>query len=358
LDGLGCLAFHPSQQRIEWKGLRKVAVLRLDHLGDVILALPAVQALEKALPEVQVDLLVGPWAKDIVERAGLRSSPRVFATAWFARGTAGRGVGELAAFLRAGGYDAAIELRGDFRHIWAMTLAGIPRRVGVARTGLGFLLTHPLEHRKGLHECERNFDSLEQAGIPLRERPEFPRLFPTPEDDKAQREAKSKVGITRPVIALHGTNISEAKRWPADHWGKLIEGLPRDRDIVLIGTEGERPQMEAIAGSCERKVFLMAGLLGLPGLAAFLRDCELLIGLDSGPAHIAAAVGTPVLSLYSGTNLAEQWAPRGPRVRVLQKKTPCSPCERQVCPFDNECMRLITVEDVLGEVGAILRGPK
>jgi ADP-heptose:LPS heptosyltransferase len=80
-------------------------------------------------------------------------------------------------------------------------------------------------------------------------------------------------------------------------------------------------------------------------LAAFLQRCRLLVSLNSGPAHLAAAMGTPVLSLFSGTDEVGRWAPWGGKVRVIQNSVPCSPCNLAVCPFDNQCMRLLGLEE-------------
>lgn len=356
LDKLGSGFFKAPEPPVDWERIRKVAILRLDHLGDVLLALPAVQALEKALPRAQVDFIVGPWAKDIVGIAGLQSSSRIFSASWFSRSVKGQGVQNLEEMLRQGGYKVGIDLRGDFRHIWAMYRAGIPHRIGPIRTGLGFLLTHPIISPGGIHEIEMNFNCLEQAGLQLPDKPPFPRLFIRPEDKEAQQKVRRQLGITRPVVALHATCLASAKRWPTDNWRQLIEELPGNMDVVLIGTGMEKSGMEEIQKGSKRMVFLAAGLLSLPALAAFLKDCKLFIGVDSGPAHIAAAVGTPTLSLYSGTNVASQWAPRGPRVTVLQGKTPCSPCELADCPIGNECMRLIGVDEVLKAVQSMLGG--
>ena len=356
VDAIGGFLFASKRKPILWQGIQRIAVLRLDHLGDVLLALPALRALELSLPNAQVDFFIGPWAKDLVEMGGLRAAPKVFSASWFVReGANGGTVKDLKDRLRDGRYDAVIELRGDFRHIWAMYWAGIKNRIGLARTGLGFLLTHRLVYRAGQHEMKRNLDVLEQMGIHVSGPQELPRLYPRKEDGQIQKEIRQKLGINRPVIAIHAVCSALSKRWPISNWQKLINGLPGDVDIVLVGTEGEKPGMAEIENGCNRKVFLTAGLLSLPVLAAFLKECRLLIGVDSGPAHIAAAVGTPVVSLYSGTNQVEQWGPQGQKVAVIQKKTACSPCELTVCPLGNECMNLIQVEEVLDLVSVSLQ---
>ena len=114
--------------------------------------------------------------------------------------------------------------------------------------------------------------------------------------------------------------------------------------------------MQAIAVAPTRPVALASGELSLRGLAAFLRRAELLLSVDSGPAHLAAMQGVPVLALYSGTNLAQQWAPRGSRVRVLRAADlPCSPCELSTCPYENACMRAIPLTNVLAETRRLLK---
>jgi ADP-heptose:LPS heptosyltransferase len=360
LDAIGGLFFSSSRQTIDWKSFKKIAVLRLDHLGDVMMALPAIKELEQAIPNAQVDFFIGPWAKDIVEIAGLRATPKVFSASWFEREGTRRGnwdsIKALEELLREGDYDAVIELRGMAQHILAMYKAGIRYRVGMARMGLAFLLTHRLIYQPGFHEIERNLESLKQAGIDFSIPKEFPQLYPQKEDEQSQREIRQKLGITRPVIAVHAICAAPAKRWPVSRWQQLMDQLSEEMDVVIIGTEGEKPGIEEIQKGCRRKIFSTAGLLNLSALAAFLKECKLFIGVDSGPAHIAAAVGTPVVSVYSGINAADRWGPQGKVVKIIQKTPTCSPCELVICPFDNECMRQIEPQEVLIEIQRLLKG--
>ncbi|HXC63637.1 MAG TPA: glycosyltransferase family 9 protein, partial [bacterium] len=114
----------------------------------------------------------------------------------------------------------------------------------------------------------------------------------------------------------------------------------------LLGAAHERGEMEAIADvvrKAGRAVSVASGELDLAALAALLPMGRAMLSVDSGPAHLAAVQGLPVLCLFSGTNLASQWSPFGPRVGVLQARgLPCAPCQLSVCPFDNACMKAIT----------------
>ena len=360
MDFLGSLFNSPSGVSVDWTRVKKIAVLRLDHLGDVLLALPFLESLQRQLPQAPVDFYLGPWAEGLKELFPVPVNVKLFAAPWFDRsgplmGSA-EGVRALSNSLREGGYDAVIDLRGDFRHIRAMKRAGIPVRVGQGITGGRFWLTHPLEYRPGLHEIDRNLDVLAQMGLQTQGSSAFPRLLSRPQDEKAAEEAMSSHEVRRPFIAIHATCQASAKRWNEERWRSLVERLPADKDIVVTGSAGEREEAEKIFGPAGKRVIFAMGTLSLPGLAAFLKKASLFIGVDSAPAHIAAAMGTPVLSLFSGTNLTAQWGPRGRRVTLLQKETSCSPCERAVCPLENQCMEMIGLDEVLEKAKALLEG--
>jgi len=343
--------FHGSEAPIDWNRVRRIAVLRLDHVGDVLLAFPVLTALERALPKSRIDLFVGPWSKDLVPLSGSKAGIQVFSAPWFERQGKPRpasvAVKELAERLREGDYDVAIDLRGDLRHIQAMKKAGIPVRIGQVRGGGVFWLTHPVAFRPGQHEVDRNLDLLAQMGLGTGASDREPHLHFGREQEEEAQKTMDGLGLKGPFIVLHATCLASAKRWPEDRWRELVAGMPEDTEWVVIGAGGEQADAERIFGPVARKVVLATGKFSLPALAAFLKKARLFIGVDSAPAHLAAAVGTPVVSLFSGTNKAAQWAPRGPRVTVLQKSPACSPCELLECPVGHECMEGIGVPEVL-----------
>lgn len=215
-------------------------------------------------------------------------------------------------------------------------------------------MTHPLIYRSGLHEIERNLDALVQLGLKKGPEKSWPRLVVKGSEEKAASTKLRSLGIKGPFAVLHATCAAPAKRWPKENWKVLVEKLPAQMTVLIVGSKSEEEDASQIFGACRRKVVFAMGTFPLAVLAAVLKKCSLFIGVDSAPAHIAAAVGAPVVSLFSGTNEASQWGPRGSHVEILQKKTPCSPCERTVCPIGHDCMVQIGVEKVLDRAKSLL----
>lgn len=338
----------------DWGGMGRVAVLRLDHLGDLLHALPALRRLRRALPKASLDLWVGPWGRELAALFSDIDAVRETPASWFERPSRQAwpwaDVLSLAAGLRQGRYGAAFDLRGDLRHHLALWMAGIPLRAGQALSAGRFLLSHPARWVPGLHEQEQNLSLLDQAGVPASGQGSAGYLKLPP---SAIREADALCRALRlgpaPVL-VQAASGTQAKRWPKESWAKLLAGIPKARPLALLGMQSEAAEMNAIAALAGRPVAVAAGRLSLASLAALLARARLLISVDSGPAHLAAVQGTPVLALFSGTNEASQWAPRGAKVRVLRARgIPCAPCELVSCPFDNACMRALDPRQVLGE---------
>lgn len=361
LDALGGLLLGRAPRPVDWGGVRRVAVLRLDHLGDLLNALPALRRLRRALPRARLDLWVGPWGEGLAGLFADADRVRVTPARWFRR--PGRvewpwaDIRALGRGLRAECYDAVIDLRGDLRHHLAAYASGAPVRLGQTLTAGGFLLTHPGRWDAALHEQTQALALLDRAGVPAAAPgPGAGLKLPPRARARAAALLKRLCGGRRPVLVQAACGTL-SKRWQPQAWARVLDGLPRGLPVVLLGSADERAEMLALAAPLKRKVAVAAGELDLPGLAAFLALGRLLLSVDSGPAHLAAAQGVPVLALYSGTNRVEQWAPRGPGVRLLRAAPPpCSPCELPVCPYGNACMRALDPEDVLAAARELLKG--
>jgi ADP-heptose:LPS heptosyltransferase len=360
IDSLGYMALASEPHGVDWAAQRRVAVLRLDHLGDLLHALPALRRLRRAMPLAQIDLWVGPWGQELAGLFADVGEVHVTAAGWFQRPEAKAWplaqVRALADDLRRQRYGAAIELRGHLFHHAALWMAGIPVRAGQALTGGGFLLTHPAVWQADLHEQEQGLSVLDGAWVPDAGQGHEPYLeLPASALREADAVAEELQLGPRPILVQAACG-SQAKRWSPGAWAAVLEGLPQEVPVALLGSADEREEMQAIAALVKRPVAVAAGRLGLPALAALLSRARLVLSVDSGPAHLAAVQGVPVLSLFSGTNRASQWAPKGSRVKVLQAHgVACSPCELSDCPYGNACMNAIEPGGVLRAANELLR---
>lgn len=359
LDALGSLLFAPAPRSVAWASVRSAAVLRLDHLGDLLHLLPALRRLRRALPQARLDLWVGPWGAELAGLFADVDAVRVAQADWFRRPARVEWpwaqIFALAAALRREAYDVAFEPRGDLRHHLALALAGIPVRAGHCLTAGRFFLTHPARWSAALHEQEQALALLDQAGVPLAYADQRPYLRLPPAAEREAAALARELRLGRGPILIQAACGTQAKRWDPAAWVRVIRGLPRSRGVALLGSAAEREEMRSLAARAGRRVGLASGRLSLPGLAAFLKRAALLLSVDSGPAHLAAVQDVPVLALFSATNRASQWAPRGPRVKVLQAQGfPCAPCELAVCPYGNACMAALDADTVLAEARAML----
>ncbi len=357
LDGAGGRLIRRKRKRPET--LRRVLVLRPDHLGDVLFSFPALGALREKLPEARIDVLVGPGSRQLFpghpkDFHGIEILE--FSAPWLARPKrvrfGMRGVLGLARMLRrraralGGPYDLAIDLRGDFQLILAARLAGVRYLAGRGHTGLGFLLDAEEGEIDGRHQVENNLALLESAGFGPLDTGNL-RLEISGEELEAGRALLEENGVSgsKIVIGIHPGAGQATKRWGIDKYSHLIKRIISDlpAQVVLLGGPEDRPVVDdlliALKGTrtAGRVVDLCGNLTGLRAFMGVVRHCNLFIGNDSGPGHIAAALGVPLICLFSGTNDPAEWGPRGPSVVIIRKRIECEGCGLTVCDH-HSCM--------------------
>lgn len=338
-------------------------LVQFDHLGDAVITTAMFGKLKQRYPAARIDVLAAPWNRAVF--AAIPEIDRVFVCA-HNRFAGGKNLAWIPATiawgwrLRRERYDLAIDVRGEFPHNVLLWLTGAPCRLGWSSGGGGFLLTHQPEFVVDRPEIDSRAALLEQLGIHSTERYQ-PEFRPTPAATDAALAAWNEFEQTFECprrIVLHVGAGTSAKRWPAEHWRRLVLRLRSKRNIfvALVGTGKDTPTARAILGDLPRsQVADWTGRFTIDELAAVLEHADALIGADSGPAHLAAAVGTTVVALFSGTNSVEQWQPRGRSVRTLRASVPCSPCHQKTCPLaSHRCMRDIPPEDVLDTLNQLL----
>ena len=357
----------------------RIVLIRPDHLGDTLLATPTAAVLQDALPNAQVDWLVGPWSAEVVRIAGGRGAVHTLDFPGFARvpkrSTADPYVVLVreAARLRARGYDAALVLRPD--HWWGAmlaALAGIPRRFGFSIPECRPFLTGTLPAPSG-HVVQSNqalaLLAAHRLGgaVPVAAPILSPRFPVAPEDAAwAARWEHAQADAAGPLVALHPGSGAPVKNWLPERWSAVARGIfeAHDARIVLTGGPGERALVEQVASSLAPRPRTLVGETTLGQLAALFARCALVVGGDSGPLHLAAAVGTPTVRFYGPTDVREfgPWPPDGPHV-ALAAGLACQPC-RQFTDLEcgaratPPCLRALDPETVLTAVAGLLQAPR
>lgn len=393
----GLLARPKEEKRAQTP--QRILVIQLDHLGDAVISQVIFPLLHQRYPEAEIHVLASPWNQEIFQMLPEVQRIHVWAGNRFQRcGGAGEGnfgwlrklrwVGELWIWgwrLRLQRYDLGIDVRGELPHAVLMWLAGIRRRVGWASGGGRFLLTDWPSYRPARPELYKRLDILKCLGIePASPRqtlwPQLPpppwakqslverfpelakacsALQPESTDPQQLLSPRRAPGPARPLVVCHIGAGTEAKQWPFEHWSELIaQLLSRPLRVVLVGGKSDQAKAARLLENLPAdpsRLSNTTGKLRLQELAALLEQADLLIGADSGPAHLAAAVGRPVVVLFSGASRLLQWRPRGPWVQVLRHRVPCQVCHRPRCPSsDHPCMRGIQPEEVLRALDRVL----
>jgi ADP-heptose:LPS heptosyltransferase len=336
--------------------LRDVLVLRLDRIGDVIMSLPALAGLRAALPRAHIRLAVGSWSAEIARSAPV-DEVLVWSAPWAGRADEGvQGVGELArraAGLRATRPDLALDLQGDVRALLLMRLSGAPIRVGYANTGGAYLLTHVVELDETVSWVEQNRLAVAVA---------------LGADRAFARGLLTSLGLDgrRPLVGLHPSGGRAVKQWDVARWSTVAARLQRDFDatILVTGSQADAVLAGPLARGLERPAVDLTGRLGVRQMLALVGALDLFLSPDSGPMHMAWAVGTPSVSLFGPSDPVRYFSggdePGGRHVAVRAELW-CSPCNLirrppAECsgPEPPECLRLVTVETVYREAARLL----
>jgi ADP-heptose:LPS heptosyltransferase len=363
----------------------RVLLVRPDHLGDVLLSSPAIAALRRALPEARIDALVGPWAADALahcaEVDGVYTLPfpgferRHARAPWAPYALLERAARDL----RSRAYDAAVILRPD--HWWGAALAaraGIPLRIGYALAPGAAALTDALAPTPREHAVRTAWRLTRAAALLLGARV-LPAADCAPETAPLRwRITAEDVAAARRWLVAHGPRAGQdyvvvhpgagapVKLWSAMGWARVLERIAARHTvaIVLAGTSAERGLLadvgSALGGRCPSHVFINEGGIGVYG--ALIAGARLMLGVDSGPLHLAVAVSTPSVRLYGPTDTAI-FGPWGSPARhvALAAGLACAPCGRLDYPPSelpwHPCMALLSPAVVARAALRLLAAP-
>jgi lipopolysaccharide heptosyltransferase II len=344
-----------------WHALRDVLAVRLDNLGDLLMTTPALSAIRHALPKAKITLLASPAGAAAAAHVPVVDRAIAFDAPWMKSGrqdsdALGEREHRLIQELAAQRFDAAIIFtvctQSALPAAMLCRLAGIPRRLAHCRENPYGLLTDWVRETDELadgmrHEVARQLALVASVGYAP---PHDRLLFRFGIDDVNRLHGKllaAGIDPSQPYFVVHPGASAPSRRWPAARFGAAAELIARDSGCVAVWT-GDATEAALIDGARQPAPVAsvsLAGLLDLGELAALIAGARVLVANNTGPVHIAAAVGTPVVDLYALTN--PQHTPWKARARVLNADVPCRNCLKSDCPSGHhQCLRGVPVKAV------------
>ena len=366
----------------------KILVRGTNWLGDAVMTTPALLRLREKFPDAHIALLTPEKLRDL-----WANHPAVNETISFA---SGENVFLTGKKLRAGKYDLALVFPNSPRSALEVWLAGIPQRIGYARPWRNFFLTSAVAsrasavrmHKRSVNEIKRLADTADQsrtgvspvraggtpallsnahqlheylhlvAALGANPEPRPPQLSVTLDEIET---AKKKFGLDKvsgPIFGLNpGAEYGPAKRWPVEKFIAAAREIQHRTNCTWLtfGSQADAAianRIESAIPSPPTAIFNLAGKTSLRELMALLKICRVLLTNDTGPMHVAAALGTPVVVPFGSTSpeLTGPGLPGDSRHRLLKSDAPCSPCFLRECPIDFRCLNGISVERVVEAV--------
>lgn len=363
----------------------RILLIRPDHLGDLVLTTPVLNALKTAIPTAQITMMVGPWSSEVVARHAAIQRLLTCPFPGFQRSTQKPLAPYVLLFrtaqqLRRAQYDIAINLRPDFWWGAALIyLAAIPRRIGYAIAPATPFLNSAQALPKQEHATASNL-RLVSAGlqalgyVPLEEpytAERYPLQFiPTAQEEQwvDHRLTQANIFLDTPLVVIHAGTGAAVKLWREEAWATCADALPRlltstpTARIILTGSKQERPMLEAIAQKMTTLPLLVTDAT-VGQLAALLKRAYLVLGVDNGPLHLAVAQGTRTVQIFGPTD-TRIFGPWGAAARhpVIASTQPCPGCAVIPCgrlDFTAEevashpCVRVVQEQRLLDTIATL-----
>jgi len=343
------LAVRPRRARPSREAIRRILVLRLERIGDLMMSLPALHLLRQLAPHAQIDLVTGSWNAPLARLVEGIHRVETLDARWLSRGAGGLGFAALvrrAWAWRRHRYDVAINLEGDIRSNLLLAVSGAAWTAGFDMAGGGPALDDAVNFDPADHTAQNGVrlvaSALGEATTPGGARtgtareaasalPRAALLLPADAREQAERLLGPGLRSSSPAIGIQVGAGRLVKQWPAERFAELADRLASalNATIVLTGAPEDRPIADVLRANLPpaTRVIDLVGTQDLVTLAAVLERLSVLVTPDTGPMHLAATVGTPVVALF-GPASPERWGPLSQHCRIVRIDLPCSPCNR------------------------------
>jgi heptosyltransferase III len=334
--------------------LQNILVVRTDRIGDVILTLPTIEALKLIFPNARVAMLLNSYTADLAE--GLAD------VLIYNRNIAPKPFFEMLAELRRARFDAVVVAFPRFRIALLLWLAGIPVRVGTGYRWYSFLFNKKIfEHRKTVekHEADYNLSLLKGLGCVISSKPEV-KIVISEQGKTTASHIRLSLGISDAdrLVLLHPGSGGSAREWKPEKFAQLAAELKkRGFYVVITGGQAETELVQSVAQNAGEGVKSFVSNLSLKEFAAFIQTAKLFVANSTGPLHLAAIVGTPVIGFYPPIRVMspKRWEPlTEQKVIFVPDPALCTLCKGGACKGNN-CMEQIEVEKVVEAAEGLMK---
>jgi len=343
---------------------KNIVVRGTNWVGDAMMTVPALREIRRLFPEAHITLATRPWAKGLFSGAEFIDELQVH------EGSGLRSVVQQVREWRKQSFDLAILFPNSLETALVASLARVPLRIGYATDGRQALLTHALElpeWRSVKHEVFYYLQIVAELEWLIKHEQTFFNRQP----DGSLNISSGRQAAARDFLRSHGGGSSNdgrvlialcpgsinsrAKRWPAERYAELGDRLIEElqAEVILIGSAAEVDVSHAVSRQMRKQPVVLTGQTDLAQLVAILSQVDLLVTNDTGPAHIASALGRPTLVIFGPTNPLTT-RPFSPYGQVLRQPPDCAPCMLRDCPIDHRCMTAITPADVFERARLVL----
>jgi len=337
--------------------MKRILIVNVNWLGDTLFATPFIRAVREKYPKAHIAILTHPRCCKMLE-----GNPNIDEIIIYDEKKQHRnllGKFSIISYLRSKKFDAAFILKKSLSKTLLLLFSKIPRRIGYGSKRAGFLLTEKAgKPDKELHKVEYFLNLAKAVGIETKNK-NYEILISDNDMEEGEKILNGAGIKDKGFIALNAGGNWDLKRWPAENFAELGDKIfeKLGAAIILTGAEKDIVLAENIAGLMKHKPLILCGKTTLKTLGAIFKKAICVISNDSGPMHLAVAVGTRVVAIFGPTS-PELTGPYGDgRYIVLRKDTGCKiPCYDLKCK-DNRCMKAVTAEDVLGALYEIVKHP-
>jgi heptosyltransferase-2 len=350
-------------QQLKSENIQRIVVRGTNWVGDAVMTVPALRELRRLLPDAHITLATRSFAEGIFRGADFLDDLLLYDR----KPGASRSVFRKAREWRRRRFDLAVLFQNAFEAALIAWMARVPNRIGYATQRRGCLLTHPLPLPKwhgSRHESFYYLNIVAQLETLLHGASKI--LDHEPVFDlqvAADRQTEGRAilhahGVRdgSPIVALcPGSINSRAKRWPAERYAALADRFIEETgaNVLLIGSAAELDVSREVSKHMRREPLMLTGKTDLGQAMAILSLVDLLVTNDTGPAHIASALGRPTLVIFGPTNPLTT-RPVSPAAEIVRHPPDCAPCMLRDCPIDHRCMTAITPDEVFARACALL----